>query len=308
MGRAVRRRPVRRAGRAEQVHPLRLGAGALRRHRVAGAHHGAVPGRAAHRGAARRAAGRAGQPRRGRRRRQLRAAGHRRGRARRAGARADRPGRRRIWAAGCGPGGRATTRWPPCSGCGCATRCDGSPPACSTWSARWPPRPPRTRRRSCRARPICSPPSRSCWRTICSRTPIRCCATWTGSSTSTSARRCRRTAPGRWPARRWGWIPDAIAADLGFAAAADNSDRRHRRPGFRRRGGVRVRHDRRRPVPAGRGHHHLELDGIRLRHAARLLVHRQLDHAAEEEPGHRRAGPRQVRPADRKPDRACWPR
>ena len=74
VGRSVRRRPVGRACRAEQVDPLRLGAGAVRRRRVEGARPGAVPGRAADRGAARRPAGRSGQPRRGRRRRQLRAA------------------------------------------------------------------------------------------------------------------------------------------------------------------------------------------------------------------------------------------
>ena len=78
-------------------------------------------------------------------------------------------------------------------------------------------------RPSCPVKPICSPPSRSCWPTTCSRTLIRCCATWTASWTSTSARRCPPTDRERWPARRWAWIPDAIAADLGFAAAADNS-------------------------------------------------------------------------------------
>ena len=54
VGRAVRRRPVRCAGRAEQVHPLRLGAGALRRHRVQGPRSGAFQRRTAHRRSARR--------------------------------------------------------------------------------------------------------------------------------------------------------------------------------------------------------------------------------------------------------------
>ena len=31
------------------------------------------------------------------------------------------------WAAGCAQAGRETTRWPRCFGCGCATRCAGSP-------------------------------------------------------------------------------------------------------------------------------------------------------------------------------------
>ena len=45
--------------------------------------------------------------------------------------------------------------------------------------------------------------------------------------------------------------------------------------------------------------------GVRLRAAARLLVDRVEHHAAEEEPRHRRAGPRQGGPADRRPDRAA---
>ncbi|EUA66141.1 lyase family protein [Mycobacterium xenopi 4042] len=63
-----------------------------------------------------------------------------------------------------------------------------------------------TRPRSCRAKHTCNPRSRSCWPTICWRTPIRCCATSTGSSTSTSAPRFRRTDRARWRARRWGSI------------------------------------------------------------------------------------------------------
>ena len=47
---------------------------------------------------------------------------------------------------------------------------------------------------------------------------------------------------------------------------------------------------------------------VRLGRARRRLLDRVVDHAAEEEPRHRRAGPRQVRPADRQPDRRCSPR
>ena len=101
-----------------------------------------------------------------------------------------------------------------------------------------------------------------------------------------------------------GLDPDAIAEELGFDAAADNSDRRHGSPRLRRRGGVRLHDDRCRPVATCRGHHPLEHNRIRLCDAARLVVDRQLDHAAEEEPRHRRAGPRQVGPADRQPDGA----
>ena len=64
-----------------------------------------------------------------------------------------------------------------------------------------------SRPRSCPARPICSPRSRSCWRITCWRTRIRCCATSTGSPTSTSAPRCRRTDPARWRVPRWASIP-----------------------------------------------------------------------------------------------------
>ena len=42
-------------------------------------------------------------------------------------------------------------------------------------------------------------------------------------------------------------------------------------------------------------------------HARRRLLHRVEHHAAEEEPRHRRARPRQGRPADRQPRRGCWP-
>ena len=81
-------------------------------------------------------------------------------------------------------------------------------------------------------------------------------------------------------------------------------DRRHRLARLRR--GVRLRHraDRRRPVPPRGGGHPLDDARVRLRDAARLLVDRVEHHAAEEEPRHRRARPRQVRPADRQPVRA----
>jgi argininosuccinate synthase len=77
VGRPVRRRAVRRPCGAEQVDALRLGAGAVRRHRVEGARAGTVSGRTADRRAARRPARRPGQPGLRRRRRKLRAAGHR---------------------------------------------------------------------------------------------------------------------------------------------------------------------------------------------------------------------------------------
>ena len=80
--------------------------------------------------------------------------------------------------------------------------------------------------------------------------------------------------------------------------------RRHGLARLRRRVRLHHRDDRRQPLPDRRGGHHLEHEGVLLRHPARRLLHRLVDHAAEEEPGHRRAGARQVRPADRQPDRA----
>ena len=52
-----------------------------------------------------------------------------------------------------------------------------------------------------------------------------------------------------------------------------------------------------------RGRHPLGHPRVRLRHAARRLLDGVVDHAAEEEPRHRRARPRQGRPADRQPHR-----
>ncbi len=141
------------------------------------------------------------------RRRQFRAAGHRRGGARRAGARPIdqvgpdlggrlRAGRSRNDQVAHAVPDVAARRRPPrrrrrARGGQRAGRC----------------RPRRIRRRSCPARPICRPPSRSCSRTIFWRMPIRCCATSTGSPISTTAPRSRPTARGRWPARHSVWIP-----------------------------------------------------------------------------------------------------
>src|ERR1700722_5235262 len=125
---AARRRPGGCTDRPEQIHPLRLGAGALRRHRVQGPRASPLQRRSPDRRSARRAAGRAGQPGRGSRRREFRTVGHRRGRARRAGAGTDRPGRARPGWPTAGrplakrPSGHAVSdvaaRRAPTSGCG----------------------------------------------------------------------------------------------------------------------------------------------------------------------------------------------
>ena len=100
-----------------------------------------------------------------------------------------------------------------------------------------------------------------------------------------------------------GLDPEAVAAELGFAGSVAELDRRHRGARSGRRGRVRPRPDRRRPVPAERGRHPVGDPRVRLRHPRRRLVDRLEHHAAEEEPGRRRAGPRQGRPADRQPHR-----
>ena len=100
-----------------------------------------------------------------------------------------------------------------------------------------------------------------------------------------------------------GLDPAAVAVELGFDRPVENSIDGTARP--RRRGRVRLRgrDDRRRPLAAGRGGRDLGDEGVLLRHARRRLLDRVEHHAAEEEPGRRRARPRQGRPADRRPDR-----
>ena len=179
VGRPVRGRTRRRPCRAEQVHPLRLGAGALRRARVQGARPRAVPGRSARpRSSATVLAG-LGQPRRptsptasfGPMPSDEDVHGAlERGLIDRVG-----DGSRRA------PAGRAVAQRPGGHAVpDVAARRDApaSATACSTSSRRWPPRRPRIPPRSCRARRTCSRRSRSCWRTTCSRTRTRCCATW----------------------------------------------------------------------------------------------------------------------------------
>ena len=75
------------------------------------------------------------------------------------------------------------------------------------------------------------------------------------------------------------------------------------RPGLRGRVLLRRGAARRAPVQAGRGGRALVVARVRLGRDRRRLRDRIVDHAAEEEPGRGRAGPRQVRPADRRAHR-----
>src|SRR5262249_21178941 len=73
------------------------------------------------------------------------------------------------------------------------------------------------------------------------------------------------------------------------------------RPRLRGRVPVRGCAHRRAPVPPRRGGGAVDHAGLRLGPARRRVRHRLVDPAAEEEPGHRPAGPPPVRPARRGP-------
>ena len=202
------------------------------------------------------------------------------------------------------PAAAATTRSPPT----CACSPSGS-------SARWPAgsstlqqvlleRAERGRRRlPARATPTCSGPSRCCWPTTCWPTAGRWPATSTGCSTPAAASTCRRSAPARWPARRCRSIPTAVAADLGFAAAFENSldavsDRDFVAEALFDLALLGVHLSR-----IGEEVVLWSTDEFGFLQPRRRLRHRQLDAAAEEEPRHRRAGPGQGGPPHRQPHR-----
>ena len=209
-------------------------------------------------------------------------------------------------AASCAPAGPATTRSPPCSAPTCSTTRARSARWCWTSSRRSPARPSSTSARSCRGAPISSTRSRCCSRTTCSRTPGRCCATSTGSRDW--RRRVESDSPygsGALAGQTLGLDPELVARELDFTGSTANSIDGTVVARLRRRVRLRRRPDRRRRQPDRRGGHPLGDPRVRLRPAARLLVDRVEHHAAEEEPRHRRAGPRQGRPAGRQPDRAA---
>ena len=103
-----------------------------------------------------------------------------------------------------------------------------------------------------------------------------------------------------------GLDPAAVAAELGLRRGRRELDRRDRRPRRRRR--VLVRHGDARASTCP-GSPRRSSSGRRKEFGfvtpRRRLLDRQFDHAAEEEPGRRRAGPRQGRPAHRRPRRAA---
>ena len=166
------------------------------------------------------------------------------------------------------------------------------------------PRPTPTRTRRCRAARTCSTPSRCCSPTTSPRTPTRCCATSTGCATGTGGPPCRRTGRVRWPGSSLGLDPEAVAgrARLRRQSPRTRSTARPRAtsPPRPRSCCAMIAVDLSRIAEEVIIWATAEFGYVTLR---RRLLHRQLDHAAEEEPRRRGAGAGQGGPADRQPDR-----
>ena len=97
--------------------------------------------------------------------------------------------------------------------------------------------------------------------------------------------------------------PAATAADLGFAAVFDNSLDAVSDRDFVAEALFDLALVGHPPLAHGRGVGAVDERRVRLRPPRRRLRHRLVDAAAEEEPGHRRAGPGQGRPRHRRPHR-----
>ena len=304
MGRPVRRRPLGGAGPTVGQRPVRLAARPVRPGRLPGARPGTGRRRPARPGRAGPDAGRPGRP----------------GGRRAPPARSGPPSRTRTctprwsaacWsgsapsAASCAPAGPATTRSPPTCGSTCATtpgvvaaRIVELADALVEQAARHvhtpaPGHDPRAARPAGHLRPL---------------------AAGARPSAAAGPGAAARLGPpgGGQPAgrRRAGRLraaagPGGGLQGAGFPDLVRQLDGRGGRPGLRRRVPLRHRAARGAPVPARRGGGAVDLAGVRLGRAGRLLRHRLVDHAAEEERRHRRAGPGQVRSADRWAGRAC---
>ena len=200
--------------------------------------------------------------------------------------------------------GPATTRSPRCSRPTCATTPASSPGSCSTWPRPSPVRPTSTSARSCPAARTSSTPSRCCSPTTCWRTRGRWSATSVGSATGTPGwRSTRPTARGRWPAPASGLDPRGGRPRPGLPGSSANSiDGTAARDFVAELAFVTAMIG----VDVSRQAEEVILWATKefgFVGARRRLLHRVEHHAAEEEPRHRRAGPRQGRPADRQPGR-----
>ncbi len=146
-------------------------------------------------------------------------------------------------------------------------------------------------RRRCRDTPTSSGRSRSCWPT----TSWRTCSCWPGTASGfADARRRLDVCPLGAAALAGTTVPidrHALAQALGFSRPDAEQHGRRVGPRLRARvlrGSSDPGHP---PVPARRGARAVGLGRVRLRRAPRRLRHRVVDHAAEEEPGRRRADP-----------------
>ena len=165
--------------------------------------------------------------------------------------------------------------------------------------------PNRTRRRSCRGTPICRSRSPSLSATICS--PTKRCSRATPSGFRDCRRRVNRLPLGSAALAGTSFPIDRerVATELGFEALCANSldavsdrdfaDRIHRRG--------RVDDDPR--VAVCRGARVVDEPALRVRRARGSVLHRLVDHAAEEEPGRRGACARQDRTRERPSRRAA---
>ena len=208
----------------------------------------------------------------------------------RAGRQPQRPGRHRPAAVPARPRPPGRRRASPSSRRRCSTQAE------------------RTSTRRARAAPTCSTPSRCCSPTSCWRTCRRCVRDvdrlrdWDRRAVGQPA-----TAPARWPARRCRSTRLRSPPSSGFDGAAANSidavsDRDFAAEFLFCAAMVGVHLSR-----LGEEVVLWATQEFRLGRARRRVQHRLVDHAAEEEPRRRRAGARQGRPADRRPDRRCWP-
>ena len=310
VGRPVRRRAGRRAGRAVQVDALRLGAGAVRPRRVAGARAGAAPG-----GPARPTTSCAGcsaawtsleadvrrrrVPRRPSTDEDVHSALER-GLIERVGA--DLGGKLRAGRSRNDQVATLFRLW-----LRDAMRA-ASPTACSTSSTRWSTQAARAPRRAIMPGKthLQHAAAGAAGHHLLAHAHAAAARRRPAARLGRAGRGLAATARARWPARRCGLDPEAVAAELGFDAAASTTRSTPPPPATSPPSsafvsamiGVRPVPARPRRSSSGAPREFGYVDAATTRGRPG-----QLDHAAEEEPGHRRAGPRQVRPADRQPDR-----
>ena len=203
------------------------------------------------------------------------------------------------WAASCTPRARATTRSRP-------TRACTSRASLGTSSTVWrrcrrpcSPAPTSTSARSCPATRTCRRRSRSCSATTCWRTSGCSSATSPGSA----ARDAADVSPLGAAALAGTTFPidrRTVADELGFGGHAELAGR-GLGPGLPARPHLRVRGGDDAPLAPVRGARPVVERRVRVRHDGRRVLHRLVDHAAEEEPGRRRARARQDRPGLRRP-------